>query len=70
MARDFNLTALIPSGIVLESVDDTGTAVVMTVRSSTSVGDCPGCGGISHRVHSRYTRFLADLPLSGRPGLL
>ncbi len=51
----------------MESVDDTGTAVVITVRSSTSVGDCPGCGGTSHRVHSRYARSVADLPLSDRP---
>ena len=66
MARGFNPTALIPPGVAMESVDDTGTAVVITVRSSTSVGDCPGCGGTSHRVHSRYTRSMADLPLSGR----
>ncbi len=51
----------------MESVDDTGTAVVITVRSSTSVGDCPGCGASSHRVDSRYARSVADLPLSGRP---
>ena len=67
VARGFNPTALIPPGVVMESVDDTGTAVVITVRSSTSVGDCPGSGGTSHRVHSRYTRSLADLPLGGRP---
>jgi hypothetical protein len=67
MARSFNPTALIPPGVVMESVDDTGTAMVIKVRSSTSVGDCPSCGSSSRRVHSRYTRILADLPLSGRP---
>jgi transposase len=67
MARGFNPTALIPPGVVMESVDYTGTAVVITVRSSTSVGDCPGCGGTSYRMHSRYARSVADLPLSGRP---
>jgi transposase len=67
MAREFNPTALIPPGVVMESVDDTGTAVVIMVRSSTVLGDCPGRGYTSHRVHSRYTRSLADLPLSGRP---
>ena len=66
MARGFNPAALIPPGVSMESVDDTGTAVVMTVRSSTAVGTCPDCG-TSHRVDSRYTRSLADLPLSGRP---
>ena len=67
MARNLSPAALIPPGFVLESVDETGTAVVMTVRPSTVAGICPGCGGVSHRVHSRYTRNLADLPLSGRP---
>jgi transposase len=28
---------------------------------------CPTCGGDSGRVHSRYTRRLADLPCLGRP---
>lgn len=67
MARGFNPTAIIPPGVIMESVDDTGTTVVITVRPSMSVGDCPGCGGTSHRVHSRYKRSIADLPLSGRP---
>ena len=52
--------------MLLESVDETGTAVMMTVRSSAARVDRPTCGGISLRVHSRYTRTLADLPLSGR----
>ena len=38
MARGFNPTALIPAGVVMESVDDTGPMVVITVRSSMSVG--------------------------------
>ena len=28
---------------------------------------CPACGRPSHRVHSRYTRTLADLPWAGMP---
>ena len=28
---------------------------------------CPECGGDAHRVHSRYTRRLADLPCFGIP---
>ena len=67
MARGFNPTSLIPPGVVLESVEDTGTVMVITVRSSAAEADCPGCGGGSRRVHSRYTRTLADLPLGGRP---
>ncbi len=59
--------ALIPPGVVMESVDDTGVPVVITVRSSATGAACPGCGSTNQRVHSRYTRSLADLPLSGRP---
>ena len=54
MARGFNLTGLIPLRMILESVDETGAAVVIKVRSSAAGGDYPGCGGTSHRVHSRY----------------
>jgi transposase len=39
---------------------------VITVRSPAAQGDCPDCGSGVHRVHSRYARTLADLPLSGR----
>jgi hypothetical protein len=39
---------------------------VITVRSPAAQGDCPDCGSAVHRVHSRYARTLADLPLSGR----
>jgi hypothetical protein len=31
------------------------------------VAPCPSCGGFSNRVHSRYTRSLADLPWHGVP---
>ncbi len=70
MARGFNPTCLIPPGTILENVDETGAAVVITVRPSAAGGDCPGCGGTSHRVYSRYTRSLAYLPMSGRSVML
>jgi hypothetical protein len=31
---------------------------------------CSGCGRVSTRVHSRYRRRVADLPVSGRPVVL
>jgi hypothetical protein len=33
----------------------------------TQNSDCPGCGTISERIHSRYQGRVADLPLAGRP---
>lgn len=44
-----------------------GATAVISVRSTATTSECPGCGGVSQRVHSRYTRRLADLPVAGRP---
>jgi transposase len=67
MGGSCSIRALIPSGILLESVEEVDAIMVSTVRPSVSAADCPACGETSHRVHSRYRRSLADLPLSGRP---
>ena len=40
--------------------------VTIVTAPTPSQGACPLCGGLSGRVHSRYTRTLADLPWSGR----
>src|SRR5438105_4413603 len=42
--------------------------VALTGRAGTA--PCPACGQLSDRVHSRYRRVLADLPLGGRPLVL
>jgi transposase len=39
-------------------------AVVLT--STAPAAACPKCGHPSERVHSRYCRTLADLPVGGR----
>ena len=39
-------------------------AVALTSRARTA--PCPVCGQLAERVHSRYRRVLADLPLCGR----
>ncbi|MEU8718699.1 transposase family protein, partial [Streptomyces sp. NPDC048663] len=31
---------------------------------------CPGCGGLSSRVHGRYRRRLADLAIAGRKAVI
>lgn len=43
-------------------------AETLTVRlhSTESEGTCSGCGSTSTRLHSRYSRTLSDLPMSGR----
>ncbi|WP_353036587.1 transposase family protein [Mesorhizobium sp. M1328] len=41
--------------------------MLITVRSSSTASLCPGCGTRSQRIHSRYQRRLADLPMAGKP---
>ena len=33
-------------------------------------GDCPYCGCVSHRVHSRYQRTITDLSILGHPVII
>ncbi len=41
--------------------------IILVARASSRVARCPVCGKRSGRVHSRYTRTLADLPWQGIP---
>jgi transposase len=43
-------------------LDDTDTLITLHVTSTQQVVPCPVCAVFTHRVHSRYTRMLADLP--------
>jgi transposase len=54
------------SDLVLEQVSVTNE-VTIRVRAASPTAPCPCCGTISHRVQSRYTRTVRDLPTSGRP---
>ncbi len=40
-------------------------SVAVTVSAVRPRAPCPRCGQGSHRLHSRYTRTVADLPWSG-----
>ncbi len=59
------LQALLPSSSLLrlESYTlESGDCLLLTLSSTQTQVPCPLCGGLSHRVHSRYERTLADLP--------
>jgi transposase len=43
-------------------LDDTATLVTLHVTSTQGLVPCPVCAVLTARVHSRYTRTLADLP--------
>lgn len=56
----------LPDGLELlmfEKMDDTLT---MTVVSTQQTSCCPCCNALALRVHSRYTRQVADLPCGGQ----
>ena len=57
--------SLVPAGMIVERTDVDGERIVIWVRSRAERGVCPTCGALSRRVHSRYWRRPADLPLSG-----
>jgi hypothetical protein len=60
------LCCLVLVGFVVEGTVCEEGRTVITVRSASGFGNCPSCGAASRRIHSRYRRRVADLPLSGR----
>ena len=65
--RQLPSSTLVPRGFIVDQASRDGAAVRITVRHQARGGLCPGCGTKSGRVHSRYVRLLADLPMAGRP---
>jgi transposase len=67
MQQAFRASALVPRGFVVDGVSSDGASVVIAVHPTSRASACPGCGAPSERIHSRYRRRLADLPMAGRP---
>ena len=66
MQRALRPSALVPRGFDVESASCDGATTVIIVRPMSGTSPCPGCRARSKRIHSRYQRRLADLPLAGR----
>ncbi len=62
----FRPSTLVPRGFVIENAALEGATAVIVVRPTSRASAC-GCGARSERIHSRYHRRLADLPIAGRP---
>ena len=60
-------SSLVPHGFLVDAAVSDGEATLITVRHVRNAGACPGCGTQSERIHSRYERRLADLPMGGKP---
>lgn len=41
-------------------------SIILAARSEGGVAQCPLCGARSRRIHSRYDRLVADLPMQAR----
>jgi transposase len=52
--------------VVIERVEEVGGSVRIWTHPRAVHACCPGCGGESARVHSRYERRLADAAVAGR----
>lgn len=66
MGSSFEISSLVPCGLVVESVDEFEEMIKVRVRSGMDKAACPSCGSVSQQVHSRYIRQVADLPCTGR----
>jgi transposase len=66
MRHVFRATALVPRGFVVDETMSDGSELLIAVRPIAKTSACPGCRTLSQRIHSRYCRSLADLPVAGR----
>ena len=66
MRAGIQISSLVPSGLVIESVSDPSDSIILAVRSEGGVAGCPLCGARSRQIHSRYDRQVADLPCAGK----
>src|SRR6266851_2208807 len=53
-------------GLHIEQVTPSTPELLISVISSSPTACCPLCGVQAWRIHSRYTRRVADLPCAGR----
>ena len=59
-------SALIPAELSVEAVHHRPEVIAVTAHGQSRGCRCPECGTTSHRVHSRYSRTITDLPCAGR----
>jgi transposase len=55
------------SPVVIDHIECIDGTVVIAAHPRARGSRCRRCGRVSTRVHSRYRRQLADLPVGGRP---
>ena len=68
--HSLHASELVPPGFSADNALSDGDSTVITIRARSANSPCPSYGVASGRVHSRYPRRLADLPIAGRRVLL
>jgi len=63
-----DLGVLLPhlAGVIVEEVTAAAGVLLLVARARAVTAACPACGTVSGRVHSRYSRTLADAAIGGR----
>src|SRR5260370_40216784 len=64
--QSLHASELAPPGFSADNALSDGGGAVIGIRATSANSPCPSCGVVSGRVHSRYHRRLADLPIAGR----
>src|SRR5829696_9160167 len=58
---------VVPEQLHVDELSFDGHSVIIHASIENPAAKCPSCGHSSRRVHSHYTRTLADLPWSSTP---
>jgi transposase len=56
----------LPARVRLDQIEIAQQTLRVSLAMETAEAACPLCQQISHRVHSHYTRTLADQPCAGK----
>ena len=64
--QSLHASELLPPGFSAVDALSDGDSTIITMRATSAFSACPSCGAISDRVHSRYPRRVADLPIAGQ----
>ena len=67
-----DLGVLLPhlAGVIVEEVAVAAGLLLVMARARAPESACPKCGTVSGRVHSRYSRTLADAAIGGRQAVI
>ena len=64
--QSLHASKLLPPGFFAVDTSSDRDGAAITIRAIGAVSACPSCGKLSDRIHSRYFRRLADLPIAGQ----